>query len=449
MATVVVVPDPKLIHFSDIHQRELVTSAGDSVLESLPRSPSELLRARRKVLTDIAFGFFTSSLYGLRALETRASLAEVVRPLEALGAFLVEEELIDRQALEANGLARVFDNEILPQPREKKVRLLKLKRSPEDKQWHLKKIHIGAARQAQLTGCGVLVGLLDTGIECTHNELKGRLLEFRQFDREGKPVRDDELNRFSVQHGTQVASLVAGKTLGVAPECKLAIAGVFDEHGRSPRRCQLLAGINWLLAQPFRENMPLGVDVLSCSVAFPGCDDVLYGCTREARSVTGKLLVAGIGNAGRVGKGSQEVPGSYDHVVGVGATDRKDKVADLSAWGPACSFSQKPAPTLKPDLCAPGEGVWTAHIGNARSRSFGTSFSTPQVAGAAALLIQRNPALSHDPDALQKALFRLVTPIKKPKKSGRGRLDLSNIALLLPAPSSEPSPQIDELVPAE
>jgi subtilisin family serine protease len=294
--------------------------------------------------------------------------------------------------------------------------------------WHLGNINAAAARARGLDGSGVLVGVLDTGIDARHDEFQGKTIYFREFDADGTAISEDA--RDAGDHGTHVCALIAGATCGVAPKAELAVAAVLTQptpQGMSGTLVQILNGLEWLVRAEFDgpQGDP-GVDVINASLGGEGYDDYLYRTIETTRNAFGTQMIAAIGNSGRDGINHHGSPGNYDISLGIGAIDRNDDVANFSDWGRVPEHGN----LQKPDFCAPGVQVFSATPGDDFARMSGTSMATPITAGAAALLLQRTPEFGLDADGLVDALSALLRPHVSQanrRRGGRGCLDLTNI----------------------
>jgi hypothetical protein len=278
-----------------------------------------------------------------------------------------------------------------------------------------------------LNGLGRRVGIIDTGIDPLHPDLKGKTILFRDFiDPKNTKPRDDH------GHGSHVAGTIAGGSasgtqIGVALSAELIVAKSFSKTGSSVD-ADLLRSLQWMAdpdGNPQTNDQP---DVISNSW---NLDDVEYAqneprlepfCVAiENLESLGTVVVFSAGNDGRTG-GKIKLPGACPQALTVGATDSGDQVPSFSSRGPVWWKSQK---FNKPDISAPGYNVNSAHIDGGYKTRSGTSMSVPHVAGALLILRQFSPASTVE--ELKEALLKGSTDIGKPGfdfDSGVGRLDL-------------------------
>ncbi|WP_031132754.1 MULTISPECIES: S8 family peptidase [Streptomyces] len=240
-------------------------------------------------------------------------------------------------------------------------------------------------------GKGVKIAVLDTGVDATHDDLKGQVVGAKNFTT--SPDATDK-----VGHGTHVASIAAGtgkksggKYKGVAPGAKILNGKVLDDGGYGSDS-EILAGMEWAAAE--------GADVINMSLG--GGDtpaiDPLEAAVNKLSDEKGVLFAIAAGNEGDFGEQTVGSPGSAAAALTVGAVDDKDKLADFSSRGPGMDGA------LKPDVTAPGVDITAASApGNQIAQEVGekpagymtisgTSMATPHVAGAAAILKQQHPA---------------------------------------------------------
>jgi subtilisin family serine protease len=262
-----------------------------------------------------------------------------------------------------------------------------------------------AAWEAGLTGKGVTVAVLDTGVDLGHPDLADRVGVSRSFV-EGEEVADRN------GHGTHVTSTVGGsgaasdgREKGVAPGAALAVGKVLGDQG-SGSESQIIAGMEWAARE-------VRADVVSLSL---GTTEPSDGTDPMARAVdtlsaeTGALFVVAAGNTGT--PSSIGSPGAADAALTVGAVDSADRPAHFTSAGPRHGDN-----ALKPDLSAPGVDILAARSrltdgSGPYTTLSGTSMAAPHVAGVAALLAEQHPDWSGArlKDALMSTSARLDTP---------------------------------------
>jgi subtilisin family serine protease len=268
-------------------------------------------------------------------------------------------------------------------------------------------------------GSGVRVAVLDTGVDADHPDLAGRVSAAVDFTGKGA-VTDGH------GHGTHVAGIVGGSGAGndglrkgVASAADLLVGKVMDDSGNG-QTGWVLAGMEWAVAQ--------GADVVSMSLSGPPTDgtDPLSAAVNRL-SATGTLFVVAAGNQGP-GPETIGTPGTADAALTVAAVDGTDAVTTFSSRGPRFGDG-----ALKPDVAAPGVGIVSARaagtsMGSPVDASYtaasGTSMATPAVAGAAALLLQRYPAMT--PAEVKAVLAGTAARAggALPVAAGAGRIDL-------------------------
>lgn len=231
--------------------------------------------------------------------------------------------------------------------------------------WGISRIGSRLVNAMGNTGKGIKIGILDTGIDYNHEDLKGNYRGGYNFVGNNDNPMDDN------GHGTHVAGIVAAEdndvgVVGVAPQAYLYSVKVlaFDSTGSTS---DIVSGLDWSVDNNMQIiNMSLGSDKDSISVRRA------IGNTYNA----GILIVAAAGNSGNAnGSGDNiDYPSRYNGVVSVGATDINDNRARFSSTGHEL------------ELSAPGINILSTLNGNKYGTLSGTSMSSPHVAGVAALI---------------------------------------------------------------
>lgn len=273
---------------------------------------------------------------------------------------------------------------------------------PEDL-WGLSAV---GANSSPFTGAGVIVGILDTGIETTHPAFAGIDLSERDFTGEGPGDRNG--------HGTHCAGTIFGRPvhgtrIGVAPGVEQAVvAKVLDAAGCGTLE-GIISGIAWCIEQGASiVSMSLGIDFASRinhhhSVGYPievATSEALrdyhrtvtlferYASLLEAQTMLNKgaIVVAATGNESRADASQPyrlwaSPPASSPGVIAVAAIGRPMSGTPLYPLAPFSNWGA--------DLVAPGVNIVSAALGGGLCEMDGTSMAAPHVAGIAALWAQK------------------------------------------------------------
>ncbi|SCG46774.1 type VII secretion-associated serine protease mycosin [Micromonospora inositola] len=230
------------------------------------------------------------------------------------------------------------------------------------------------------TGAGVVVAVVDSGVDRRHPQLAGRVLDGTDFlDPGGDGTRD------CAGHGTGVASIVAAAPRpgvafrGLAPGARILPVRVSEQQVVDGRESGRTVGAGDF-ARAIRWAVDHDADVLNLSVVLYADDPAVRSAIAYAvrRNV---VVVAAAGNLHDSGD-PRPYPAAYDGVVGVGAIGTDGVRSPFSQTGPYV------------DLVAPGGDVLMAAPGHGHHRAEGTSYAAPFVAATAALLRQYRPELT-------------------------------------------------------
>jgi serine protease AprX len=274
-----------------------------------------------------------------------------------------------------------------------------------------------AAWNAGFTGAGVGIAVIDSGT-AAHQDFAGRLT---QVQLAGQTNMDDRYG-----HGTLVAGVAAGKSadgrfVGIAPGASVYALNVTAADG-GLYTSDVVAGLDWVLAN--REARNIRVVNLSLAETVPSSyRESLLDTAVERLWRAGVVVVVSSGNTGP--DTMRYAPGNDPFVITVGAIDTADTLT--TADDVVASFSGSGVTAdghVKPELLAPGRKIASllstgstlalaAPAANLIAPGYatisGTSFAAPQVAGAAAVVLQKNPALT--PDQVKGLLIASSRPL--------------------------------------
>jgi subtilisin family serine protease len=287
-----------------------------------------------------------------------------------------------------------------------------------------------------ITGTGVVVGSLDTGVDGTHPELAAtwRGDAHAWFDPYHQCATPCDLNGHGTQvMGVMVGGAASGTAIGMAPGATWIAARIFNTTGQAQASTIHLA-FQWALdpdGNPATDDAP---DVVNASwdVINPGGCDLTFAPDLQALVAAGIVPVFAAGNSGP-NPASAVSPANNPDALAVGAVDNAGVVASFSSRGPT-SCGTGAARTF-PELAAPGVAVSTTDrmvVGDPAPRyvpASGTSLAAPHVAGGLALLISAFPGRRFSAAELRVALSFTARPLPDQASTpnndtGAGLLDL-------------------------
>jgi serine protease AprX len=277
----------------------------------------------------------------------------------------------------------------------------------------------GSGNIKGVTGQGVTVAVLDSGIDTQHVALAGKVIA------SVSTVTGDSSTADGYGHGTHVAGIIAGSANGatplfnggIAPGAQLVDVRVLDATGAG-LTSDVIAGIEWVLANQSRYNirvinLSLGHPVYESCTTDPLCQEV------QKAYNAGIVVVAAAGNYGLTADGRTVLggiasPANSPYAITVGslntwgtASRSDDTLATYSSRGPTAIDS-----VVKPDVAAPGTKIVSLqgnnsslalkypqiHVAGILDNEYmylsGTSMATPVVTGGVALLLEGTPGLT-------------------------------------------------------
>lgn len=272
-------------------------------------------------------------------------------------------------------------------------------------QYYLDITSMGAAWNLT-TGDKLTVAVEDSGVRFDHPDLVGRLRgDGFNFVADSGDVSDD------LGHGTEVAGLIAANSnngvgiAGISWAANILPVKIANAQGSIDANAAA-EGIYYAVEHGARIlNLSYGGETSSGVLE----DAVVYALSNQV------TVVAAAGNAP---DGALEYPAAYPGVIAVTATDAGDQLAFFDSYGPYVTLS------------APGQDIYTTALNKDGSGDYslhsGTSFSSPIVAGTAALMLTINPYLR--PAQIKNALVQTADKVYPPDPDyyycyGAGRLN--------------------------
>jgi type VII secretion-associated serine protease mycosin len=243
--------------------------------------------------------------------------------------------------------------------------------STRDGQWYLKTLDVAAAQKVT-QGEGIVVAVIDTGVDANHPDLKGNVLPGVDFFDEKAKGQVDRRG-----HGTGMASLIAGHghgpgnadgVLGIAPKAKILPVTVASKNTEIISPTAVAAGIAWAIDH--------GADVINVSLS-SSSDPELEKAVEKAYDKN-IILVAAVGNRSDAIIGW---PAQHPGALAVTGTDSKGGVCNESI------------PAQETDIAAPCDDIVQAAPGGKYRTAPGTSNSTAIVSGSVALVRAKYPKL--------------------------------------------------------
>lgn len=239
--------------------------------------------------------------------------------------------------------------------------------NPKEIPWGVKRVNSTAAWQ-RTSGRGIKVGIIDTGVDYNHSDLKPNYAGGYNAVETSKTPLDDN------GHGTHVAGIVGAALdgaglAGVAPQVSLYAVKVLNSQG-SGAYSAIIDGIQWAVSND--------MNVVNMSLGAPQGSEAMRKAV-EAAYKAGVTLVMAAGND----SGPVNYPAKYSQAIAVSASDSADKIASFSSRGPEIA------------VIAPGVAINSTYMGGGYKALSGTSMAAPHVAGLAAIAVAagaRTPA---------------------------------------------------------
>ncbi len=299
-------------------------------------------------------------------------------------------------------------------------------------QWGPGKTRVSAAWDVTTGREGIVIAVLDTGIDLDHSDLRGQVwvnpgeVPGNGIDDDGNGKVDDIHGwRFGQDqdhnidddhgHGTHVSGIIAARgnnqtgIAGMAWGCRIMVVKVLDYKGNG-HYSDVANGLMYAT-----DN---GARIANLSLGGVEPSQVIKDAVDYARA-HGTLVVAAAGNT----HSAVLYPAAYEGALAIAASDQNDHRAPYSCYGPEV------------DLAAPGSSIYSTCVGDSYCSKSGTSMAAPHVSGLAALIWSAYP--DHTAAQVTQRLLETAQDIESPgwdEYTGWGRIDAQNALSAMPAP---------------
>ncbi len=281
-----------------------------------------------------------------------------------------------------------------------------------EKQWNARRVRAGGAWDVTRGDKGVIIAIVDTGVDSSHPDLRGRMVRGWDFHNNDPNPYDDD------GHGTAVATTAAAAgndgvgIAGMCWQCRIMPVKVLNGKGHGSHS-NIAAGVIWAADH--------GADVINMSIAGLSATTLLGNAVAYAQR-KGSIVVAAAGN---FGTSRRTFPAAYPGVISVAATNDLDRLYRWSNRGnwvtmaaPGCAFSGRPH----------ARWAWLC----------GTSLAAPIVSGTLGLMESVVPRLSRT--RLTAMLTNSTANVRTSTRSGRLDATRAVRAVLSVAPNPQPDP---------
>lgn len=278
-------------------------------------------------------------------------------------------------------------------------RVVKAQDSHQNKISNLKFPVKNQEKKTELTGKGVSVAILDTGIDKDHKAL--RIKDGISFIENNVDFDDDN------GHGTHLAGIIAAQynnrgVAGIAPDVDLYAVKVLDSESNG-KYSTVIRGIDWAIEHKIKIVL-MSLGGTKKSTFF---EDAMTKAYQK-----GVLLVSSAGNKRYIDDDTITYPAKFDSVIAVGALDKNDSRGFLSSKG------------AKLELMAPGTDILSTWNNGDYESDSGTSMAAAHVVGVSALLFERDPDLTNW--KVREIMNKSAIPLGDPFEYGNGKVSIKN-----------------------
>jgi len=445
----------------------------ESAVEGLPRSERRVTVAR--LLEEFSREHQYEVLQYLQAMENQGKVRHI-RTFWINNAIYCEASQEVILALDVHEDIYYVDYDLKHMELEKPQHQSAVPDRTREIAWGVLKVRADQVWSLGYTGNGIIVGVIDTGVNYNHVDLASHMWEDPNYPNHGWNFEYNNDNPMDiVGHGTHCAGSVAsdgtaGSQCGVAPEAQIMALRVRTQVDTVAEN-QIWAAMEFVVSPPL--SPANGGDLISMSLGFwyswnPRRSTWRTNCNNVGAA--GIVMIVAAGNERQYFSPPQalrcpgDVPspwpnpengatGALSDVVSIGATNINDVIADFSSPGPVSwqtidPFYDYPYPPglTAPDVSAPGVNIkscsYSSNTGYLDGWD-GTSMATPHVAGTVALMLEKNPLLTpREIDSILQTTAVDLGATGKDNDFGAGRIDAFDAVTGTPGPDAPLVPTI-------
>ena len=382
------------------------------------------------------------------------------QPFVLVNALRIERANLDlvRQLAERPEVARIMPNPwrqmeplrdpLRPAPRPQ--------RGPLGVEWNIAQINAPQVWDLGYRGSDIVIGNQDTGVDWDHEALidsyRGNAdggvdhnYNWHDAIHSANPLNNDDnpddptVNPCGFDtdapcddngHGTYTVGIANGETaenqVGVAPAARWIACRNMDRGWGSP--ATYLECFEWFLAptdlngeNPDPTRAPHVINNSWGCPEIEGCNEDNFAIMEQAVDhlrAAGIVVVVSAGNSGPDCSTVSNPAAIFQSSFTVGATNNQDTIANFSSRGPVLVGTDEPY--RKPDIVAPGVGVRGPRRFDSYASGSGTSAAGPHVAGLVALLLDANPDLIGEVDAIETLIEQSALPVESDQSCSDG-----------------------------
>ena len=327
---------------------------------------------------------------------------------------------------------------------------------PTEVEWNIAQINAPQVWDLGYQGSGIVIGNQDTGVDWDHealiNSYRGNYdgtadhnYNWHDAIHVANPLNGDSIPTDPTVnpcgfdsnepcddngHGTYTVGIANGETadnqVGVAPAAKWIACRNMDRGWGSP--ASYIECFEWFLAPTDlngeNPNPAMAPHVINNSWACPeieGCNEDNFALMEQAvdnLKAAGIVVVVSAGNSGPNCSTVSTPAAIFENSFTVGATNQQDTIANFSSRGPVVVGTDEAY--RKPDIVAPGVGIRGPRRFDSYASGSGTSAAGPHVAGLVALILNANPDLIGEVDAIENIIEQTALPVESDQVCANG-----------------------------